>query len=164
MAAFLNLRSPSGSLDSFSPEDLMALQDLPGYGVGLDELRSLPGLDPRHTLHSLEEMLEQLSIRPPHHQSDQQKEILRLNPSLQAALLNMTSSLVESGDSHSGDSNSGSVDGDEVGESEAMTLFRAAANEAPPYLIMLFMKKVMNEEKTNDKMVEYLEFFLEQGV
>ena len=158
MAAFLQLRSSTGSLDSFSPGDLMSLQDLPGYGFRLDELRVLPGLDPRHSLDSLGEMLEQLSVLPSHHQTDHHKEILRLNPSLKVALINMKGG--ESDDSAS----SGSVDGDEVGESRARGLFLATINGAPEYLTKHALSFEMKEEKTPEKMVEYLEVFLGQGV
>ena len=107
MAAFLNLRSPTGSMDSFSPGDLMALQDLPGFGYRPEELRTLPGLEARHTLLSLGQMLDQLRLLPSHHQTDQQKEVLRLNPSLKYALINMKGE--ESGDSDSSGSEEGDV-------------------------------------------------------
>ena len=158
MAAFLQLRSPTGPVDTFSLEDLMSLQDLPGYGFTLEELRVLPGLDPHHSLGSLWEMMEQLSVMPSHLQTDNHKEILRLNPSLKAALSNMK-------DGESDDSDSpGSVHGDEVGESRARGLFLATINGAPEYLTKRAMSFEMKEEKTPEKMVEYLEVFLGQGV
>merc|ERR1719219_260835 len=158
MAAFLNLRSPTGSLESFHPEDLMAMQDIPGYGYRLDELRTLPGLDPRHTVHSLGQMLDQLKIIPSRHQTDQQKELLRLNPSLKTALINM-----KGGESEDSDS-SGSGDGDEVGEHRAMSLFLASRNGAPEHLTKSALVFELKEEKSNAKMVDFMEVFLGQGV
>ena len=156
MSAFLNLRSPSGSLTSFSPGDLMSLQDLPGYGFRLEELRKLPGLDPCHTIGSLGQMLEQLAVLPSSHQTDQQNEILRLNPSLKTALLNMKGAESEN--------SSGSVDGDQVGESRARGLFLASVNGAPSYLTKHTLSFELMDEKTNEKMMEYLEVFLGLGV
>ena len=160
MAAFLNLRSTASSPNpnSFSPEELMALQDLPGYGYRLDELKSLPGLDPRHTVHSLGEMMEQLRLLPSRHQTDQQKEILELNPSLKSTLVNMKGAESDHSDT------SGSVDGDEVGESRAKSLFLAAVNGAPEHLTKRAMALELKKEKSNAKMVEFIEVFLCQGV
>ena len=90
MSAFLNLRSPSGPLDSFSPEVLLSLQELPEFAcLDVEELRNLPGLEARHTLGSLGEMLEELSVLPASQQTDHHQQVLRLNPSLQAALTDM---------------------------------------------------------------------------
>ena len=86
MSAFLNLRSPSGPLDSFSPEVLLSLQELPEFAcLDVEELRNLPGLEARHTLGSLGEMLEELSVLPASQQTDHHQQVLRLNPSLPAA-------------------------------------------------------------------------------
>ena len=147
MSAFLNLRSPSGPLDSFSPEVLLSLQELPEFAcLDVEELRNLPGLEARHTLGSLGEMLEELSVLPASLQTDHHQQVLRLNPSLQAALTNMKAQ-------QSGDSGSGSVDGDEVGQSRASSLFLASVNSgAPEYLTKQAMGFEMksSEEETEE--------------